>query len=660
MRRPGHLWIVVALILTSISGSHAQAGILDWLALYRTQINAIARFDGAYRRTAGTDGTIDTEWRAGVRIRQRGFIMDPGIASFDLGFEPLYSWGKFDLSNNPQTRSGRVLSYNLNLNLLRGTPGPFAYQLSAVRSTNINSGSLGGRYDTEIENKTAGMFWKSLAFPMSLVYLERDFKQEFVSGTTNFITQRDETVRTLTLKGNSSKLRLFGEYLEMDDHVPGRNLDYHQYRFDAGHSLPWGSGSSLESSLGYLNRGGFNNNQLFSIIESANIQHGGNLSSTTSFRLAWINASYDSSTYTGQFRLFHDLYGNLRTNANLWATRSTSEPQDYTQWRTGIDTQYTKQDLFGAVVHTGVGLSYSVLDRESKQGLIEVIDESHVVTLGGAVILNNRFIIIPTIIVTNADSSLVYADGVDYTIIDLPEDLTQLQVIPGGRIEIGETILVSYKRESAPSGEIGTTYTRFSTGFNLGWMRFGYYFSNKSDSLLSGMGESFLNPSRNNRADLEFRWKTANVNYLVGAEWRHDRFDEFETTIYTFRQLLTWDAFETTQWDLNLAQSFTESSKLSTDLYNLNLSVSWQALMNLTIRGHLGAWARFDEGDILVSGKRDDKFVTAGFTLRWFYRKVNFDLAYNHHYRTNDTHQPNVDIRQTNEDRLMLNLNRRF
>jgi hypothetical protein len=117
----------------------------------------------------------------------------------------------------------------------------------------------------------------------------------------------------------------------------------------------------------------------------------------------------------------------------------------------GLESHYNKRDLFGLGFNAGLGLSYQETDRVSSLGLTEVVDESHIVRLGGAIILNRRFVIIPTIIVTDVDSLLVYVEGLDYIVFPVAGDLTQVQILPGGRIENGATILVSYKAQALPS-----------------------------------------------------------------------------------------------------------------------------------------------------------------------------------------------------------------
>jgi hypothetical protein len=643
---------MIALTLLAISSGSAQAW--DWITFHPLEAEAVVRFFGTDRRSGDGDTFRDTEWRAGVRLGQKGYILDPGIAWFMLDFEPVYIGGQIKSNTSKDDRNGHFLSYALQLDLLRGTPGPFGFNLSASQNSNVNSLTLGSRSENKIRLYSASANWRNTAFPMQFSYRERLFKQEFSSGQRGIISERDELLKTLTAKGRSSKMDLLLEHQSMDDRIITRNNDYDLDRVIFNHRYPWGSNSRLLSRMNYFDRTGFNGNRRLSIVETAFIQHTENVFSRSIYSFNSVKRFVKTDEHTLESELSHQLYNNLFTSARLFGSSLNSDNLDETRWRTELRGDYNKQDLlFGGAVNAGLTVSYQETDRDSSFGLVEVIDEPHVVTLGGMIILNQRFIISATTIVTNSDGTLVYTEGIDYLVFALPEDLTQLQVIPGGRISIDETILVSYKAQALPSQKFSTTFTKFNLGFNLGWMSFYHYGYNSDDKLLSGAGESFLTDYRDKITTIDFRWRMANVDAVIGAERRFNQAGSYKSETYTLRQFFSWIGWRDTLWNLNIIESFSKTDIQKIDLYSLELSANWQPLMNLQIRPVLGAWKRIDEGINIINGRRDDSFITAGFTMRWVYRKVTFDLAYNHNLRR-------TDDRETNEDRLMFNLIRRF
>ena len=652
MKRPGHPWILFVLIATAFVSVDAQAW--NWLTLYPLEVEAILRFDGTDRTSDNSEHGTDTEWRAGVSLSLEGYTLDPAIARYLLRLEPTWTTGKIKTNDVTDKRSGNFLNYLIQADILQGTPGPVGFNLALVQTNDLNTGSLGSRYDNEIQDNTAIFNWKNSAFPMRLMYNSRTLKQKFRSSLNSPISERNEKLDTWTIEGSSSKTDLLLEHQSMDDRVPTRNNDYILDRANLNHRLLWGHGSSLRSWWDYWDRTGFNANRRLTISETAHIQHRENVSSRSTYRFYQVTQAFKTTEHSGLFQLEHELYRNLRTEGELGGLTRTSDVVDETQWRAGLRGHYNKSNLlFGGDVSAGLGYAYQLTDRESKLGLIEVVDEAHVVPLAGDVILGGRFILISTIIVTDSAGQLVYNQGLDYEVFTLTEDLTQIQTIPGGRIETGTTILVSYKAQALPTQEFSTTFATVSLGYNLGWMRFWHYDNQSNDNLLSGEGESLLIDRRDTTTSLEFIWQIAEIDTRVMAERRYNLAGEYESTAYTFRQAFGWAASEKAVLSLLLSQQFIESTDRDTNQYYVELSVDWRPLNSLQVRPVVGAWKRHDKWVDEALGERDDTFISAGVRLRWHYRKVIFDMDYYYNQRT-------INDFQTNEHRLRLNLLRRF
>lgn len=626
----------------------------DWLTLSPLDAEAFVRFDGTERTSDSGEDLTDTEWRLGIKLGLSGYSLDPAIARYQLQLEPTWTTGEIKIGDTTDERSGDFLNYLLQAEVLQGTPGPVGFNVALLQNQYLNTGSLGSRYDSKIRDNSASANWKNDAFPMKLRIGSRSLKQTFRSTLDAPVSRRDETLNTITITGSSSKTDLLVEHQSLDDKIPERNNDYEVNIARLNHTLGWGNGSSLRSWIDYYDRTGLNPIERFTIQEKLNITHTDSVKSQATYRFNSNEQRQKTDEHFGEFLLNHSLYGNLNTTARLFGRTVSSQQLDQAEWHTGLDTLYSKSNLvFGATVSAGAGLAYRITDRDSKLGLIEVIDEAHVVPLGGSVILDQRFVLPATIIVTDATSQIVYDRGIDYEVLQLSGDLTQIQVIPGGRIEVGSTILVSYNAFALPSQEFSTTFANVRLGFSLPWMRFSHYDNRSENDLISGVGESFLVDRRDSTTSLQFTWRMAQLDAEVGFERRYNKVGDFESTIYLSRQNFGWAPKPDVSFSLNLLQQFTDSTDLETDLYNLELSMSWQPLGGLHIRPVIGAWKREDTGPAITSGFRSDKFILAGIRLRWYYRKLIFDLDYNRNRRT-------VDLVETNENRLWFVLSRRF
>ncbi len=652
MRYPGHTWILAALLLTAAFSSDLQAW--QWLTLYPLEAEAILRFDGTDRTSdIGSDGK-DIEWRAGVRLSQEGYTIHPGIARYVLQIEPIWTTGYNRIDDVTDNRDGNYLNYLISADVFRESTSPVGFNVSLLQSQDHNTGSLGSRYDNSVQDNTVAINWFNHPFPMTMKFNSRIFKQNFRSTADAPISERDEKIDTWSIEGRSSKMDLLLERQSLNDRVFVRNNNYDQNRAVLNHTLLWGHNSSLRSYWDYLDRVSSNSNRRFRISENLRIQHTPSIYSFTRYNYLAVTQSFSTIEHSGLFELGHKLYSNLNTKGYLWGLTRNSQAQDTTEQRVGIETNYRKSGLpYGASVSAAVRYAYQLTDRNSKLGLNEVVDEQHAVPLAGDVILSHRFVLSSTIIVTDALGQLVYSPGVDYEVFELPSELTQILAIPGGRIETGSSILVSYKSHRLPSQEFSTTFTRVSLGFNLPWMRFFYYDDNQSNKLLSGIGKSFLTDRRDTSARLDFNWRIWDIDTRLSAERRFTMVNDYEATIDTFSQQFGWATGGQVTMSLSLLQQFTVATDRDTDLYNLTLAIDWRPLYNLSIRPTLGAWKRLDIWKDGIQADRDDMYAVAGVRLRWYYRKVTFDMDFNINQRTTNN-------LRTDEKRLWFNLSRRF
>ncbi|MCU7845913.1 MAG: hypothetical protein KZQ93_18930 [Candidatus Thiodiazotropha sp. (ex Monitilora ramsayi)] len=661
MISPVHIWSFCLLIIVFAIDSNAQLS--DDIVFYPTELDVLVNFDGTNRRNS--NDSRETEWEAGLRIGQAGYVLDPKIAWFLIDVEPVYTWSEFDSDQLNQENDGELLNYLFQTNLLRGTPGPFGFDLTSQRTSNLNTGSLGSRFDTVVETNSASINWKNNAFPTSLKYEERTFDEEFRSSLNSAITERDEFLKSWILKGRSSKLNVHFQHDTLDDRIVTRDQDYELDKGLISHSLKWGRNSQLFSLVDYNDRTGFNANERLTIKETARIQHLDNIYSRTSYHYQNVTTAIESEEHGGSFELNHRLHRNLDTTVFVNSSSLESDNADEDKWRAGLKTQYHKNNLFGANIWAGIGASYRETDRDSKLGLVDIIDESHVVSLSGIVTLNQRFIVTSTIIVTDSTGTIVYDEGVDYIVVSAAGDRTQLNIIPGGRIDTGDTILVSYSAEQLPTQEFSTTHTHYNLTIDYNWFRLTHTDSKSDDKLISGASESFLQDTRNTHSDIEFKSKLGRIDALFGAERRFTLYGGFESTVYTLRQNFSWKSSGNggsrngILWNLSATQSTTEQETQDTDLYRIDLSANWKPGPNLTIRPILSAWKRTDEGVNVTGGRRDDEFFTVGLWARWRYRQVDLDLNYHHDERTVERPITNGTT-ETIDDRLMFTLRRRI
>ena len=653
------LWNIPFLCLYS---HLSLADLSNNLVLNPTELDIVFSYDGTKSQN-GIESN-ESEWEAGLRIGQSGYLLDPKIAWFLIDLEPVVRRGEFNSDVSDQDTDGKLMNYLVLTNFLRGTPGPFGFDLSAQRSDNINSGSLGNRFDTLIDSNKAVLHWKNPAFPMSLSYEERTLDEEFRSSLDSPVTERNEILKNWIVKGRSSKLNIHLQHTDSDDRIVSRDNDYELDRAVLNHNFKWGKNSQLTSNINHYERTGFSANKRLTANENVRIQHFENLYSRASIYYQSTEQAIENREKGFDYELHHRLYNNLNSTAFVNSSKQDSDNVNEDKWRVGLGTTYNKNNLFGAKVNAGARLSYQRTDRDSMSGLIDVIDESHIVPLSGAILLSRRFIVTSSIVVTDSTGSVIYIEGTDYTTFSVDGDFTQLQIVPGGRISTGDNIFVSYSAEQLPTQEFSTIFSNINFNIDYDWVRLSHSDSRSNDKLISGSSESFLNDSQHTLSEIEFHFAPSNIDTKLGIERRYTLNGDFDSTQHTLSQLFSWKTLKSKKhqgilWNLNSTQSFTKQNQLDTDLYRLELSANWRPNPRLRVRPVLSIWRRIDSGDAVTGNKREDEFFTIGLWARWRYRKVDFDFNYDHNQRTVTRPEIN-DKTELTEDRIMFTLKRRI
>jgi hypothetical protein len=637
--------VALVCLLAATSTSQAQ----EWLRLDPTDWEVFVDFDGRWRRNENSQSTRDREVETGVRIRQSGYSLDRQIATFSLELEPRFLRGDFESPGISQTRDGEFVNYSGDVSVFHGTPFPFSFAAHASRVSGTIDGSLGSRSDFTSENRRLAVTYKNRAFPSTLEYLERLVDQTFQPGFGAVASQRDDILRTVRLKGRSSKMNAALEQSWFDDRVVTTDRDYQSTRANVNHRFNWGKGSTLHSRVDYFTRSGFQGYDKLDIAETARIRHTDSLTSSTAYRFQALSQQLDTIEHQGEFVLTHRLYRNLTTSLRAKGARVDSDAFNEDEYEGGLDLNYTKKIFWGGRFGAAAGAAYRLTDRDSTGALLDVVDESHVVPATLDVILDQRFVDRTTVVVTDGAGVIVFVEGVDYDLVAIADDFTEIRAIPGGQINASDTILVSYRFESLPSVRFATVPYHYSVSLDFDWIRLFHRFSASEESLIAGQGESLLIDRRNRSTGVELRWARPPARATLTAEQRFSKSGAFETDSLNFGQSFAYTLSPTARLTFTASQIFSTSAGRDTNLYNANVSVRWRPYRNLSIRPHLSAWVREDEGSAITGGRREEQFFSGGFELRWTWRKIEVSLRYEHIRRQGT-------ITDTDEDRVMLRL----
>lgn len=636
---PEKCLVVIACIFWTSSDGWAsewfQLDPLDWDVTFKSDRS---------QRTSNGETSQDTRFDEAIRLRQSGYSLDPRIATFSMELNPVWTQGNFKYTGRDEELDGRFLNYNAGLSLLHGTQKPVSVNAQASRSSGTNDFSLGSRSEFETENRFLALNWKTSVFPTTVSYSERFLDQSFRSGFSGAVSNREDLLRTLKFNGRSSKMNLSLEYNDFDDRI--FNRDYKETRARWFHSARWGKGSHLNSTLIYTDKAGFQNFQNLHVAENAKLQHTDNLYSTYRLEHSSITQILETRRNSAGLGLTHQLYQNLTTRFELSGASSDFDLGKQDEYGSLLDLNYNKKIAWDGKLSAGIGGERRIVDRKATGGLLEVIDESIVVDITGIVVLDLRFINPTTIIVTDVTGFVVFTEGVDYIVVPVANNLTEIQILPGGLINVGDTILVDYRYQSMPSLEYETNSFRYGVTLNFGWISL-YHREFRSDqNMISGADGSFLTDRRDATSGIQIRWTHPRIKTTFDMETRSFRSGDFESESFILRQSLFYTMSPKTTLTLSANESFTESEGRETDLLSADLSLHWRPTSELSVTPKVGAWRR-EEIDI-----SDQRYFTAGVDLRWSVRKLSITASLKHNKWSGT-------INDSDENRLMFTIIRR-
>ena len=643
--------IVCSIVAIALFGLESGGRAEEWIHLDPQQWEATLEFDG-FRRQANSGETTDIEFQEGIRVRQRGFGLDRRIATFSLDTHFVLEQGRRRSPSGESDRTGKFVDYVADMSVLHGTPSPVSVNGQATRSSGTLDGSLGSRSEFVSETRSAAINWKSPHFPSSLRYTERLLDSTFDSGTGS-TSQRDDALRTIGLSGRSSKLDLALEHAWFTDRVSVTETDYDETRARVAHNFRWGKGSNLNSRIRFTDRTGFRPRQRFHLNESARLRHSSKLESVYRYRFESLSLETDTETHAGSVGVRHLLYKNLTTNLKLTGSTVDADASEEDKFDGRADFAYSRTVIWGGKLTAALGGGYGQTRRVSKQSSQSVIDEHHQVPASEIVVLSRRFIDTATIVVTDQAGNVRYSEGTDYTVA-ATGDLTELRIVSGQGIGVGQTIIVDYEFQTLPSLTFSRLPYNVRAALDFGWISFFHRISGEKQSLISGQNAGSLRDRQDRTTGLELRWERPDATATFGAEKRSISLGDFSSNTLTFRQSLVHSGLPRATLSANANESFITSGNRDIELFRADISLDWRPTWGLFVKPFASAWFRRDKA-VPEDGldEKEDRFFRMGVNLRWRVRQIRLNMRYNHDIRITDTDK-------TIEDRLMLTVTRKF
>jgi hypothetical protein len=634
-------WKNVLIACAALLGGITDAQAAEWINFYPITGELSLEFDGRWEESASGNSTRRTDYEERLSLHLGGYSVDPRIFTFNFDLEPALTQQESDSGTATVSSDGTFLNYKARFSLLHGVPAsPVSLNADFSADTGETEGSLGNRSDFTTETRGANLHWKFRPFKSTLSYREQSLNVTFIPGFGLTPTERDEFQQTLTYRGKSRGMELVLEGNKFDDRT-ALDKDYESGLARLTNNFHWGKNSRLTSRLEYSDREGFNAEEKVSVNENLRLQHTENLSTTYGYGYDSLQRTTDTETHSGSFGLNHQLYNNLTTNFGLDGFTTQSDQFREDTYNVNLDFNYTKRFTPGLRLSANLGGGYNTTDRTGGQ-----LDftESPTIPVTGIVVLVQRFILWPTIVVT-APGCNPCLDGTDYLVEDAGGDFTQLRIPAGSRINIGDTITVDYAYEPPTVEYYGIPYR---VGFRLEYGPFAFYHRTvgEDQTFVSGPDPTAIGDRRTDTTGVEWNWTRGRNRVSAGAERVFTETIDRATTEYLLRQTLNYAIAPNATLSATFRETFLRNDTTA-DAYDGDLSVRWFPFPGLSVTPRLSAFRR------TVDPGGTDSFVRAGVDVSWKWRRLAVDMLYDHTQHDNDG-------ATRVEDRVFVKLTRKF
>lgn len=634
---------IPCLALIGCMGFVSSTRAAEWLVFPPPQWQIKLEFETA-KKSATNNDSSETRFEEELELKFNGYTLDPKIANYSLALSPVWIQGKYEFPDREETLNAHRINYDLNFNVFSGTPGPFGYNGKLVSTSSSSDYSFGGI--TKFSNKLAYVQsnWRNRFFPATFSFTQQSQEQTYQSGITKATSHRKDQLQTFRIKGQSSKTKINLEHNDFDDQVSNRSFTEAKAYLD--HNAKWGKGSYLNSTLSLSDKNAATHYKNLYVAENARLQHTHNLYSTYRFSHSSQAQEFHTRQNYAELGLTHHLYRNLITNAMLSGATISFNSGKQSEQGARINLNYNKRFSRKIALTTGLGTGYQLANREATGGLLEVIGNSQTVDSTRVFTLNERFIDTGTIVITDASGLVTYSEGVDYGIFPIGNNLTEIQVLPGGLINVGDTVLVYYQYASMPSMKFSTTTYNFNATLNYDSYTFFFRHYQTDQTLKSGDVSGYLTDRRNSTWGLHYRYSRFKTFARLGVEWQRYQSGDFSSDTTTLKQSAGHTFSPRVSFALTANEVFSKTEERKFDLYNIDLSFNLRHYARLTVTPKVGAWWR-DE-----TGVEAQRFFAASLDMRWIVRKLILSANIKHNSWNSSTSD-------TKENRLMFTIIRK-
>jgi hypothetical protein len=469
-------------------------------------------------RTHGGTTIRDTnhQFKEKIGIKTAGWVYHPALMQYSLLLEPELSQEKEEMSppGGSAETSSFAPDYSMTATFLE--PKPYTLNIFAKRQEEPVWAAFTGNTDLIVDSygATGQLEYRILPTTLGYTYTETDqtgfYRSQNIHEEFN-LSSRHQTGKSTTRlsstysddkrtsEGYDSRIKTFNNSLFNNYDITGDNI------------------VKLNSALTYRTQeSGWFDTQNIHLREHLNWRHRPNLQSNYSVSHSRQESDdFDSDMTALEVRLTHLLYENLTTNTGGRGHRYNYSDGNENAANGFLDFSYSRP-LSWATLGLHAGWDYLYTDRSGATAADALVtDETHSLSLGEEIYLDNYDIYLDSIIVTNTEGTIVYFENIDYTIEEI-NGFVRISRLPFGSIADGQIVAVDYRHLRNSEYDDALFTENYGINFDL-WhdWRFSYNFLRVTQDILSDQAPPNLVDDTMHKADVRYDigWSNSSFSY---------------------------------------------------------------------------------------------------------------------------------------------------
>jgi hypothetical protein len=436
--------IVAGLALLFITSAGTQAEELRPLAI--TDYGGELAFEFLYETETAEGETRDQEFKEQtyletVGVWAKGYIYHPNLLDFDIGL-------KFGLGQERESgdfgedRDTDLLGYDIHLAVEKKRP--YGVDLFALKDQEIVAQKFAVNSIVDVEEYIVQWDTDNDILPTSIQFFDTTKEQSGISDRR----EEEQRIRISSSNqvGDISRTNIRYLFRDFAEKVFGTEVTSHD--LSVTNRLNFDEQKRLESNLTYSNQQSDAENEQITYLTNFTWEHTTNLESFYTLNISDSSVSLagadstDTLTHYERVGLRHQLYENLVTEIAFDNNETDSDTFTENRYGGRVNFSYSRPIPAGSV-SANLGYSLHRSEQESEEGVIPVIDESHVLIVGFPVFLNNNNVDLASVFITDAFGTPL-VEGLDYELRIVGNQVQVVRLRDPVLPIVGDEILVDY------------------------------------------------------------------------------------------------------------------------------------------------------------------------------------------------------------------------